>query len=218
MYRSNSIRLSGTLACEPVLDHRIYSESFLKLFISVKRLSGTEDILPVTASERLIPEGVLPVPGMRAALFGQIRSYNRFDGSGSHLIITAFARELSFENGAGEYGLDSAPPEGPEAPSDVNEAELTGNICKPVVYRRTPFMREIADILIAVNRRYGKSDYLPVIAWGRNARFADGLSLGEEVRIRGRLQSRKYIKMLEGGLEEERTAYEISCSSIERTA
>lgn len=195
---SNRISLSGTVANAPVYDHTVFGEAFYKLGVAVKRLSGTEDVLPVTVSERLMgTDGI--EEGASVSVNGQIRSYNQRAEDGSHLVITVFARDIGF-------------PEGERA--DVNEAELTGHICKPVIYRTTPFSREIADLLIAVNRRYKKSDYLPAIAWGRNARFAGTLAPGDAVLIRGRLQSRGYQKTLPDGSVEQRTAYEISCSSI----
>lgn len=201
----NSIEISGRIAREPEYDHTVFGEVFYRMTVAVKRLSGNEDLLPVTVSERLLvlPEGGVPGNGERIRVSGQIRSYNRTTETGSHLLITVFAREISF-------------PEGEEPRRDSNTAELIGHICKPVIYRTTPFSREIADVLVAVNRRYGKSDYLPCIAWGRNARFAGSLVPGEAVLIRGRMQSREYQKKLPEGEPEQRTAYEISCSSIER--
>ncbi|MBR3383405.1 MAG: single-stranded DNA-binding protein [Clostridia bacterium] len=199
----NSIRLTGRVTELPVYDHSICGEAFYRMRAAVARLSGSEDVLPVTVSERLLsgaPEELLLKP---VEISGQIRSYNRRAEDGSHLLITVFAREISF-------------PEEPSALPERNEAELEGVICKPVVYRTTPFLREIADVLAAVPRRYGKCDHIPAIAWGRNARFAEGLEVGARVLLRGRLQSRQYNKLLPDGTGEERTAYELSCSSIER--
>lgn len=201
----NSIRLKGRIVSPPVYDHSLFGEAFYKMKVGAKRLSGTEDVLPVTVSERLLPHTAFDAEeGARVDISGQIRSYNQRSDNGNHLIITVFARRFAMADGSEEeYG-------------DVNEAELTGRVCKPVIYRTTPFSREIADILFAVNRRYGKSDYLPVIAWGRNARFAKELLCGDALHIRGRMQSRGYQKALPEGVFEQRTAYEISCSSIER--
>lgn len=203
----NSIRLSGRIFSSPVYDHTIFGEAFYKFEVSASRLSGTEDILPVTISERLLvglENGIAEV-GNGIEISGQIRSYNQRTETGSRLIITVFAREVYF------FGSDEI-----DDFRYFNETELIGHICKPVTYRTTPFSREIADILIAVNRRYGKSDYLPCIAWGRNARFASELTIGDYVLVRGRMQSRIYQKDLGNGVIEDRIAYEISCSSIEK--
>lgn len=198
----NVFRLSGRVTASPVWDHAIFGEAFYKTEVAAARLSGTEDKVPVTVSERLLPGCAELEVGSRVAIRGQIRSYNQRTETGSHLVITAFAREIEFPDD------DCAP--------DENEAEIIGRICKPVVYRTTPFSREIADLLIAVGRRYGKSDYIPAIAWGRNARFAAELACGDTVLVRGRLQSREYQKTPPGGEPERRVAYELSCSSIER--
>ena len=196
---SNRIILTGAVFAPPVYDHSVLGEGFFKMYAAAKRLSGTEDVLPVTVSERLLGENEYD-EGAPISVSGQIRSYNQRSDDGSHLILTVFARELLT----------------PADAEDANEAELIGHIVKPVIYRMTPFSREIADMLIAVKRRYGKSDYLPAIAWGRNARFAGTLTPGELVSVRGRMQSRRYQKILPDGGTLERTAYEISCSSIER--
>ena len=200
-YNNNSISLIGSILELPEYSHSIYGEAFSRLVLSVRRLSGAEDRIPVTVSERLLDSLELG-SGQRCRVAGQIRSYNRRTDGGSRLIITVFAREFS-------------PLESADGAPDCNEAELTGFVCKPIVYRTTPFEREIADMLLAVNRRYGKSDYLPAIAWGRNARFLAGIPVGTELRILGRLQSREYRKLLEDGTESVRTAYEVSCSAVE---
>ncbi|MCH5279131.1 MAG: single-stranded DNA-binding protein [Christensenellaceae bacterium] len=198
---SNSIKLTGRVFGCPEYSHCIYGEAFFKLILSVRRLSGAEDLIPVTVSERLL--GGMPVDnGMIFDIDGQIRSYNQRLDSGSRLLITVFARE--FIPIAEEDYIE-----------DHNEASLMGYICKPIIYRTTPFSREISDILLAVNRRYGKSDYLPCIAWGRNARFTNELNVGDNVHVIGRLQSREYKKTLPDGTIETRTAYEISCSAVE---
>ncbi len=198
---NNSIWLTGRVLSLPEYDHTILSENFFRTFIEVKRLSGTADVLPVTLSERLMNPSAFPEPGGRVSILGQIRSYNRRSEDGCHLIITVFGKDVFIPD---ECQLE-----------DVNEAELTGFICKAPVFRTTPFMREISDVILAVGRGYGKTDFIPLIAWGRNARFAAELRAGERIDIRGRLQSRKYRKLTEHG-EEERTAYEVSCASIER--
>ncbi|MBR3299504.1 MAG: single-stranded DNA-binding protein [Clostridia bacterium] len=195
----NSIELIGTVASPVEYSHSICGEAFYHTKLAVRRLSGTEDCLPVTISERLL--GSMEAEcGMRFYVHGQIRSYNQRSERGNRLIITVFAREIRPAD---------------EGEADRNEAELSGYICKEVIYRKTPFEREIADILIAVNRRYNKSDYLPLIAWGRNARFLSDAPIGTELSIVGRLQSREYKKLLEDGTEQTRTAYEVSCSAVE---
>lgn len=199
---TNSIRLVGTVSERPSFDHSVYGESFCRMKLRAARLSGTEDVIPVTVSERLVSGRSLE-EGDLVEITGQIRSYNQRTEDGSHLIITVFAREI--------YSLE--PDNGVP---DRNEAELFGHVCKPVVYRMTPFSREITDLILAVNRRYLKSDYIPAIAWGRNARFARELVPGDAVLIKGRLQSRIYQKKLPDGAEASRTAYELSCSSIEK--
>lgn len=202
MDSENSIILSGRMEEAPVYDHTVLGEAFYKTRVAARRLSGTEDVLPVTLSERLLTGiDALPGAGSFVSIDGQLRSYNRRDGAGRHLVLTVFARGARFQT---------------EPIPDENDVYLIGCVCKPVVYRTTPFMREIADLLIAAPRRYGKSDYLPVIAWGRNARFASALETGDRVALTGRMQSRIYRKQLEDGNCEERTAYEISVSGIER--
>ena len=195
----NSIEITGTMASPIEYSHSICGEAFYHTRVAVKRLSGTEDIIPVTISERLLGNMEAEC-GMRFHIRGQIRSYNQRGERGNRLIITVFSREIR-------------PADGIEA--DLNDVRLSGYICKSVVHRTTPFEREIADILIAVNRRYNKSDYLPLIAWGRNARFLSDAAIGTELSIVGRLQSREYKKLLEDGSEQVRTAYEVSCSAVE---
>ena len=221
----NSIRLRGFVCDEPVYDHTIYGEAFYRIGLAVGRLSGVLDRLPVTVSERLLGDSKanLYEQGSVAEISGQIRSYNQTSGEKSRLLVTVFAREIELEEHELPFDDDQKNHEICNAStadiSDTeykNEAELCGSICKPVVYRTTPFGREIADILIAVNRRYGKSDYLPCIAWGRNARFADMLEVGDCIHIRGRMQSREYQKNLPDGTAEQRMTYEISCSAIEK--
>lgn len=198
-YDNNTILITGTARTSAEYSHSVYGEAFYRLTLDAKRLSGVADSIPVTVSERLLLD--MPVEeDMRFFVRGQIRSYNQRTESGSRLIITVFAREF-----------ESAPDDAP----DDNEAELTGSVCKRIIYRTTPFDREIADVLIAVNRRYGKSDYLPLIAWGRNARFLKDMPVGTELKVLGRLQSREYKKQTENGESVNRTAYEVSCSAVE---
>lgn len=193
---NNMLALTGAADTEPEYSHTVYGEDFYSLYVGVPRLSGAVDRLPVTVSARALPASL--AIGDTVALTGQLRSYNRtVDGVG-RLMITAFARTFEL-----------APYAEP-----LNEVSIDGFICKPVVYRTTPFSREIADLLVAVNRSYNKSDYLPCIAWGRNARFADSLPLGARVLITGRVQSREYRKATAADEYETRTAYEISASSL----
>ena len=169
--------------------------------ILVKRLSDSEDRIPVMVSERLI-DITQDYVGEYIEIHGQFRSYNRHEEKRNRLVLSVFAREVKF---VGEED-DSMP---------VNQIFLDGYICKPPVYRKTPLGREIADILLAVNRPYGKSDYIPCICWGRNARYASNFDVGEHVRIFGRIQSREYVKKLSETQTETRIAYEVSVSKLE---
>ncbi|MDD5981439.1 MAG: single-stranded DNA-binding protein [Clostridium sp.] len=197
---TNYIYVSGEAATLPEYSHSMYGENFFSFFLSVRRLSGTEDMVPVLISERIIPQSI-DTPGAHFSIIGQIRSYNKKTPGGSKLVISVFAKEIIRD-------ADS------DRDADCNECELTGFVCKPVIYRTTPFSREISDVLLAVNRNYGKSDYLPCIAWGRNARYLSNVSVGDKLGVSGRLQSRDYKKTLENGVVENRTAYEVSCSSV----
>ena len=194
----NTAYISGTLACEPELDHQLYGEDFYRVSVLVPRLSGTIDCIPITIPGRLMFS--MPSEGDRVAVSGQLRSYNRHGEQGSRLCVTLFARSIQ--------------PMCEEAAPD-NYLTLTGYLCKPAVFRTTPFMREIGDMLIACNRSFNKSDYLPCIAWGRNARIVSEMPVGSRLRIEGRIQSRRYQKILQDGTAQDRTAHEVSCSSIE---
>ena len=195
--KNNKVYVSGEIVSEGVFSHEIYGEGFYEFFVSVKRLSGQADVLPVTISERLI-KGADIGRGSQISAIGQFRSYNKIDSGKSRLMLTIFVREL----------LEDAPEKNP------NNILLSGYICKPPVYRTTPFNREIADLLIAVNRAYNKSDYIPCIAWGRNARFAKNLAVGEKIAISGRIQSREYQKRLSETDVKTMTAYEVSVSKL----
>ncbi len=194
--QNNKVYLTGKIVEEPQFSHEILGEGFYDLSISVMRLSGQEDVIPLTISERIM-ENVSFEIGNLIGLIGQLRSYNKMVGERSKLVLRVFVRELCIPD-------EDAP----------NVIELDGYICKPPVYRQTPFKREIADMLIAVNRAYNKSDYIPAIAWGRNARFASNFQVGDKVNIVGRIQSRAYQKQLDDGTYEERIAYEVSISKI----
>lgn len=195
---NNRVNLSGRVAEECVFSHEVYGEGFYIFKMDVRRLSDNDDILPVTVSERLVDVNSLK-KGTAVTVKGQLRSYNHYSGNKNRLILTVFAREIETDG---------------ETEANPNEIYLNGFVCKPPVYRTTPFGREITDLLIAVNRSYGKSDYIPCIAWGRNAKFSGGLDVGRNIELWGRIQSRLYQKRLEDGEVEERTAYEVSVSKI----
>ena len=198
---NNKVFLSGEVESSPVYSHELYGEGFYEFYLRVSRLSGQADVLPVTVSERIM-SGVDLTIGARVALSGQFRSYNKIENEHSKLMLTVFVRDfLPYD----------------ENESNPNVTELNGYVCKPPVYRTTPFNREICDVLLAVNRSYNKSDYIPCIAWGRNARFVRNIEVGQNIRITGRIQSRKYNKKLEGDVIEERTAYELSVNKISYT-
>ncbi|MDR1262130.1 MAG: single-stranded DNA-binding protein [Oscillospiraceae bacterium] len=194
----NQLRLTGTMANAPVFSHELFGEAFYQFTLSVPRLSGVQDHLPVTASERLLTP-LNPKPGMQLRLEGQARSYNKVINGAGRLLITAFAQQLYV----------------PQDEQNPNTIQLVGALCKPPAYRTTPFGREIADLMLAVNRAYGKSDYIPCIAWGRNARFASRMSIGDQIQIDGRLQSRPYQKQMPDGAIIEKIAYEVSVGRLE---
>lgn len=191
---NNSLQLKGKIIEVPRYSHSVLGEGFFETSIEVKRLSNEVDILPVTISERLI-DGLNA--GDEICIKGQFRSYNKLEGMHSKLMLTVFVREIVED-------ADSI---------QTNNINLVGYICKEPIYRTTPFGREIADLLLAVNRAYNKSDYLPCIAWGRNARFVKDLQIGEKLEINGRVQSRNYQKKI-GDEVVTKTAYEISINSI----
>ena len=192
---NNNVLIKGKITKLPVYSHTVMGEGFFEMFVEVKRLSDEVDVLPVTISERLISDFEI---GDELGIIGQFRSYNKIDGEKSKLMLTIFVKEL----------VD------PNEMSEINQIYLTGYICKEPIYRTTPFGREICDMLIAVNRAYNKSDYLPCIAWGRNARFVRDLGVGEKLDIQGRIQSRKYQKKIDEKNVETKVAYEISISSV----
>ncbi len=194
---NNKVFISGEIVTEAVFSHEVYGEGFYEMNVLVKRLSGQGDILPVTVSERLIADKDLKT-GVVINASGQFRSYNKLVDGKSKLMLTVFIRELY------DYATVKNP----------NSIVLSGYICKPPIYRTTPFNREIADILIAVNRSYNKSDYIPCIAWGRNARFAKNLAVGEKIAISGRIQSREYQKKISEEEVKTMTAYEVSISKL----
>ena len=198
---NNQVQIVGEIVSGFAFSHEVYGEGFYVMDISVKRLSDSYDIIPAMVSERLI-DVTQDYRGEMIQIFGQFRSYNRHEEKKNRLVLSVFAREISFV----EEENDKV---------KSNQIFLGGYICKNPVYRRTPLGREIADMLLAVNRPYGKSDYIPCICWGRNARFASGFEVGGHVQIWGRIQSREYVKKLEDDTAEKRVAYEVSVSKLE---
>lgn len=209
---NNHLVLVGKVTSEKKFSHEIYGESFYIFNLEVPRLSDITDIIPITISERLIDDSKIKV-GAKIIVKGQFRSYNSYENEKNKLILTVFAKDIVFEEDIKEEIVSE---ENKKVPVS-NEVVLAGYICKKPIYRQTPFGREIADILLAVNRAYNKSDYIPSIAWGRTARFCQNLPTGTEVKIIGRVQSRKYEKKYEDGTVEEKVAYEVSISSLEVT-
>ena len=204
---NNHLRLVGKVTSEKRFSHEIYGEKFYIFDLSVARLSGNADIIPVTISERLLTNQDLAI-GTNLQIDGQFRSYNSYDNEKNRLILTVFVKDIQFleENEEDEEARRE---------NVSNEVILDGYICKKPIYRKTPFGREISDILLAVNRAYNKSDYIPCIAWGRNARFCENMQVGTELKIIGRVQSRAYEKKHEDGTIENRMAYEVSVGSLE---
>lgn len=196
--QNNQVYLSGQIASAPEFSHEIMGEKFYDTTVSVERLSGQSDVIPITVSDRLM-EGQNFEIGNLIGLIGQFRSYNKIVDGKSKLVLRVFVRELCECD-------ENAP----------NVIELEGYVCKQPVYRTTPFKREIADLLIAVNRAYNKSDYIPAIAWGRNARYASTFNVGDKIHLVGRIQSRIYQKTLDDGTVEDRIAYEVSITRFEQ--
>lgn len=212
---NNYLILVGKITSDKKFSHEIYGESFYIFDLEIPRLSGNADIIPVTISERLITEFDLEI-GKKVAIEGQFRSYNSYENERNRLVLTVFAKEIV--ESKEELEVVEEPEEGEEAEKKdkvSNEVVLNGYVCKPPIYRQTPFGREISDVLLAVNRAYNKSDYIPCIAWGRNARFCQNMPVGTEVKIIGRVQSRTYEKKFEDGTVETRVAYEVSVGSLE---
>ena len=198
---NNHLVLVGKIVSDKSYSHEIYGEKFYVFNLEVVRLSSTVDIIPITISERLLTGLELKI-GKKVSVEGQFRSYNNYENERNRLILTVFAKEI----------VEVSEEEKDEV---TNEVILVGYVCKKPVYRQTPFGREIADVLLAVNRAYNKSDYIPCIAWGRNARFCQNIEVGTEVKIVGRVQSRTYEKKFEDGTVETRVAYEVSVASME---
>ena len=197
LINNNTVELSGEVLDNPQYSHEIYNEAFYEFNLKVMRLSDTFDVLPVTISEKLLFDNKVE-KGKKISTIGQFRSFNKMEDGKSKLMLTMFVRELKPFN----------------EKLNPNKIEIVGYICKEPIYRTTPFKREICDVLLAVNRNYNKSDYLPCIAWGRNARFVKNLQVGDKVVVSGRIQSREYQKRQEDGNILSRMAYEVSLSQV----
>ena len=197
--RNNFARLRGALAGPITLSHQNRQERFFRIPLRTERLSGAEDVVNVLARERLLQADLQAAE--RLDVTGEIRTFNNSTGVGAKLVISLFARQLTLS----------------DEDTDENLVLVTGTICKPPVLRRTPLGREICDLMLAVNRHYGRSDYLPCLVWGERAHAAAKWSVGTVVSLAGRFQSRTYHKVLPDGAVEERTAFEISVAEIERT-
>ena len=198
---NNQVSIMGKIASDFTFSHQVFGEGFYTLELVVKRLSDSEDRIPLMVSERLI-DVTQNYEGEYIQVQGQFRSYNRHEEKKNRLVLSVFVRELSFVDEIDDSMI-------------TNQIFLDGYICKPPVYRKTPLGREIADLLLAVNRPYGKSDYIPCICWGRNARYASAFEVGGHVLIWGRIQSRDYMKKVSETESEKRTAYEISVSKLD---
>ena len=198
--KNNKVTIMGEIISGFTYSHEIFGEGFYMMDVRCKRLSENFDTIPVMVSERLM-DVEKDYSGQLVSINGQFRSYNRHEERRNRLVLSVFAREIEF--------LDEVP-----GGSESNEIFLDGYICKEPVYRKTPLGREIADVLLAVNRPYGKSDYIPVILWGRNARYASCFKVGERMCVWGRIQSREYMKKIDEENAEKRIAYEVSVSKI----
>lgn len=201
VFTNNQVTVAGEVVSTFTFSHEVYGEHFFMVNIAVCRLSSSYDIIPVMVSERLV-DVKSDYRGCIMQACGQFRSYNRYDEAKNRLVLSVFAREITFleEN---------------EEEQNPNHIFLDGYVCKKPVYRKTPLGREIADVLLAVNRPYGKSDYIPCICWGRNARFVEQFEVGTHIQLWGRIQSREYQKKIGEDEYEKRVAYEVSVSKLE---
>ena len=201
LFENNQVTMIGEIVSEFEFSHEVYGEGFYLVDISVSRLSDSVDYIPLMVSERLV-DVTQSYIGETISVSGQFRSYNRPEEKKNRLILSVFVREVEFVD---------------EIEDDIksNQIYLDGYICKEPIYRKTPLGREIADLLVAVNRSYGKSDYIPCICWGRNARYASSFEVGSHVEVYGRIQSREYIKKIGEEQTEKRVAYEVSVNKIE---
>ena len=201
MIENNKVSVIGEIVSGFSFSHEVFGEGFYMVDVAVSRLSQQADVIPLMISERLVDVS-RDYTGQTVEAIGQFRSYNRHEGVKNRLMLSVFVREIHFIEEFTDY-------------TKTNQIFLDGYICKLPIYRKTPLGREIADLLLAVNRPYGKSDYIPCIRWGRNARYAAGFSVGTRVRIWGRVQSREYTKKLSDTECEKRVAYEVSISKLE---
>ncbi len=198
---NNRVSITGEIISEFRYSHQVFGEGFYTVDVSVNRLSDMTDVIPLMVSERLVDVSQNYI-GKLVEASGQFRSYNKHDGSRNKLVLSIFVRDWQLVEENEESGK-------------TNQIFLDGFICKEPIYRKTPLGREISDLLIAVNRPYGKSDYIPCIAWGRNARFASSFEVGKRIQIWGRVQSREYLKKINEAQTEKHTAYEVSVSKLE---
>ena len=198
---NNQVTVMGEIVSDFTFSHEIFGEGFYMVDTRIARLSDYTDIIPVMVSERLI-DVTADYKGCLVIINGQFRSYNRHEEKKNKLVLSVFAREIEFVDEISENAR-------------TNQIFLDGYICKEPVYRKTPLGREIADLLLAVNRPYGKSDYIPCICWGRNARYAANFQVGERCLVWGRIQSREYMKRISDENMEKRVAYEVSVSKLE---
>ena len=198
---NNQVVIMGEIVGDFSFSHEIFGEGFYMVDVRVERLSDSSDIIPLMVSERLLDVDA-DYKGTYIVVNGQFRSYNRHEERKNKLVLSVFAREIEFVDELGEN-------------TKSNQIYLDGYICKEPIYRKTPLGREIADLLLAVNRPYGKSDYIPCICWGRNARFASSFEVGARCAVWGRIQSREYMKKLSEEELEKRIAYEVSVSKLE---
>jgi hypothetical protein len=201
MIENNQVSIAGEIVSACRFSHEVFGEGFYMVDVAVNRLSNYLDYIPVMISERLLDVHE-DHTGRLIYVTGQFRSFNRHEERRNRLVLSVFAREIAFL-------------EEPDEDIKSNQIFLDGYICKNPIYRKTPLGREIADLLIAVNRSYGKSDYIPCICWGRNARFASGFEVGAHVQVLGRIQSREYVKKISEFETEQRIAYEVSVSKID---
>ena len=200
-FENNKVTVAGEVCSDLTFSHMIYGERFFRFRLRIPRLSENFDVINITISERFFSE-IEPVYGDLLHVEGQFRSYNNFSETGNRLILTVFVKDIERITDLAEF-------------TNPNQIYLSGYICKAPVYRTTPFQREIADILLAVNRFYNKSDYIPCIAWGRNAKFAERLVVGTHLKIWGRIQSREYQKRVDDNNFIIKTAFEVSVSKME---
>lgn len=201
LFENNQVSMMGEIVSDFRYSHEVFGEGFYMVEIAVNRLSNYADYIPLMVSERLI-DTEQDYTGQFIHVMGQFRSYNRHEEKKNRLMLSVFVRELEF--------LDEI-----DENEKTNQIFLDGYICKEPIYRKTPLGREIADVLLAVNRSYGKSDYIPCICWGRNARFASGFQVGNHIQMYGRIQSREYVKRIDEEETERRVAYEVSVSKVD---